>query len=597
MPKAFAWILAAVAVLVVALFGLAIGVALVGSVVCLGYLYGVRAIYGPSPYTVIATHTAVLLLALALGVLFGHPSAGLMLAIASDTGGGTMARRLLPVAILAPITVGGLWLWGARGGFYRLEIGVSTVVVSMIVILSIVIWWNAGDLLRTESERRRAEQELKIRELHQTSLLRLSKKLELASTHAEVMDAALEEVSSVMGYRSVWAYLLSDDGETASIIQASGDVAATAERDIPVLRIRGDRFLEELRDATGVVVVEDARTDPRTNKEIVAQIGNRTIVNAPMMLADRRIGLVGTGSMGDEGVKLPDSGQLDFFAAMVGHVAVAIDRIRLLSDRARAVEETRALNAELNARVIERTTQLEAANKELEAFSYSVSHDLRAPLRHIDGFSKILLDEHAGSLEPRAQRYLTLIRGGALTMGRMIDDLLQMARVDRRDISFRETDLNEIVAEVMDELRADVGERIIEWQIERLPVVVCDPGLVKLVFANLLSNAVKYTRNKERAHIRVGQEPGREPPVIVVQDNGAGFDPRYADKLFGVFRRLHRTEEFEGTGIGLATVQRIVQKHGGRVWADAKVEEGATFSFTLSPGPTAADAVGDTLGR
>jgi PAS domain S-box-containing protein len=703
---------------------LAIGVTLVGAVACLGYFYGVRAIAGPSPYTVIATHTAVLLVAAALGILFGHPSAGLMIAIASGTIGGAMARRVLPVAILVPIAVGGIWLWGARRGVYGLEIGISAVVVSMIVVLSIVIWWSAGDLLRIESDRRKAEHALKqreahtasiletsldavismdekgrvthwnrraeavfgwasddalgrdladlimperfreqhrrglarfletgsgpilgrrietiglrrsqtefpvelsvialpldgsytfnafiaditerketehdlrIREQHKTSLLRLSRKLELAATEAEVMEAALQEIKVVMGYRSAWAYLFADDGETASIIHASGDVAKTASDELPVIRVAGDTFLEELRDAKDVVVVEDARTDPRTNKDVVAQVGNRTIVNAPMLLADRKIGIVGTGSMGDEGVKVPDRRQLDFFAAMVGHVALAIDRIRLLADRARAVEETRGLNAELNARVVERTTQLQAANKELEAFSYSVSHDLRAPLRHIDGFSKILLDDYGAALDPRAQRYLSLIRGGAVTMGRMIDDLLQMARVDRRDLSFTETDLNEIVEEVIDELRADVGDRAVEWEIQPLPVVVCDPGLVKLVFANLLSNAVKYTRDKERAHIRVSREPGSEPPIIVVQDNGAGFDPRYADRLFGVFQRLHRAEEFEGTGIGLATVQRIVQKHGGRVWADAGVGKGATFSFTLSPAASAPDATSDTL--
>jgi PAS domain S-box-containing protein len=704
---------------------LAIGVALVGAIVGLGYLYGVRAIAGPSPYTVIATHTGVLLIASALGVLFGHPSSGLMAALASGTIGGAMARRLLPVAILVPIGMGSIWLWGARRSLYTLEIGVSTLVVSMMIVLSIVIWWSAGDLVRTESERLRAERalqqreahtasiletaldavvsmdadgritywnrraeavfgwtsgevlgrdladiimpvrfrdqhksglarflrtgdgpilgrriemiglrraqtefpvelsvvalpfdgsftfnafiaditerketehELRIREQHKSSLLRLSKKLEVAATPADVMDAALAEVRTVIGYRSIWAYLFADDGETASIIQASGDITARRdERAFDVLRVKGDRFLEELRDANDVVIIEDARTDPRTNKEIAERAGNRTIVTAPMILADLKIGLVGTGSMGDEGVKVPDRRQVDYFAAMVGHVALAIDRIRLLSDRARAVEETHALNTELNARVVERTTQLQAANKELEAFSYSVSHDLRGPLRHIDGFSKILLDEHSAGLDARGQRYLSLIRGGALTMGRMIDDLLQMARVDRRDISFTETDLDEIVAEVLDELRADLGDRAIEWEIEPLPVIVCDPGLVKLVFSNLLSNAVKYTRNKPRAHIRVAVEPGTNPPVIVVQDNGAGFDPRYADKLFGVFQRLHRVEEFEGTGIGLATVQRIVQKHGGRVWADAAVEKGATFSFTLSGAAAASDEASDTL--
>jgi PAS domain S-box-containing protein len=697
--------------------GIAASVAFVSAVICLGYIYGVRALHGPTPDTLIATHTALLLLALAIGVLFAHPSGGLMRPIASDSLGGSMARRLLPVAVIAPVVVGGLWLWGARTNLYGVEVGTSIVVVAMIVILSAVIWWNAGDLLRTESERRQAqdalrlreaqtasildtslhavisidrqglitywnrpaevmfgwsrteaigrelaslimparlaplhrsglqhfletgdgpilgrrvettglrrdgtelpvelsvvalsvdgapafnafladisdrkgaEQAQRVREQHKSALLRLAKALGQTDQLSDVMEAALREIGPIMGYRNLWAYLFADDGKTAVLIQAHGEVAEKARAEFPVLPVEGDRYLEELRDAHETVVVEDARTDPRTNKAIVELIGNRTIVNTPMLLADRKIGIVGTGSMGADGVCVPSRLQLDFFEAMVSHVAVAFDRIRLLGDRARAMEETRALNAELNARVVERTLQLQAANKELEAFSYSVSHDLRAPLRHIDGFSKILMDDYSDSLDPRAQRYLGLIRGGAHTMGRMIDDLLQMARVDRRDLSRQPTDLNAVVAEVLDELRSDVADRAIEWSIEPLPIVSCDPGLIKLVFGNLLSNAVKYTRSREPAIIRVAQEPGSGPPVIVVQDNGAGFDPRYADKLFGVFQRLHRADEFEGTGIGLATVQRIIQKHGGRVWADAAVDRGATFSFTLA-GPASAD--------
>lgn len=251
-----------------------------------------------------------------------------------------------------------------------------------------------------------------------------------------------------------------------------------------------------------------------------------------------------------------------------------------------AENEVRRLNEELEQRVIERTSQLEAANRELEAFTYSVSHDLRAPLRHISGFSKMLSEEFSASLPPDAQHHVQRIQEGTRRMGQLVDDLLNLGRVGRKELSLQVAGLRSIVDEVIQNLKLETADRKVEWQIRDLPYVECDTALMRQVFQNLLSNAVKFTRPREVAVIEIGQEQRDGRPVVYVRDNGVGFSMKYADKLFGVFQRLHRAEDFEGTGVGLATVQRIVQKHGGRIWAESELDKGATFCFTFGIGET-----------
>lgn len=266
-----------------------------------------------------------------------------------------------------------------------------------------------------------------------------------------------------------------------------------------------------------------------------------------------------------------------------------------VDDQRRDQEALGLLNAELEQRVLARTSELQAANQELEAFSYSVSHDLRAPLRHVQGYVEMLAALVDGQLPEKGQRYLKTITDATVEMGDLIDDLLAFSRIGRVQMSQGQLSLQSLVRSTIDGLEMTIGKREIVWRIADLPDVIGDPSMLKQVYVNLIGNAVKYSRKRDPAVIEVGYAGGQDGHhVLFVRDNGAGFDMKYVHKLFGVFQRLHRADEFEGTGIGLATTRRIVVRHGGSTWAEGKLGEGATIYFTL---PITLDAAAVLDGR
>jgi signal transduction histidine kinase len=270
----------------------------------------------------------------------------------------------------------------------------------------------------------------------------------------------------------------------------------------------------------------------------------------------------------------------------LGELAEAFDSMAdRLETRQIQIEQANAeitrMNSELEQRVKERTAQLTAANQELEAFSYSVSHDLRAPLRHISGFAELLRHHAGGSLDETAKRYVGIIVDATRQMGKLVDDLLSFSRMGRQELTMIPVEMSELVQTTIREMDSEISGRNIEWNFGGLNRVNGDPGMLRQVWVNLIANALKYTRERTKAKIEILAKETPDEIIFAVSDNGVGFDPQYAGKLFGVFQRLHSDSQFEGTGIGLANVRRIVQRHGGRTWAEGQVNVGATFYFSM----------------
>lgn len=395
---------------------------------------------------------------------------------------------------------------------------------------------------------------------------------------------------------SRWALRRDDVGDPIAILQSNRDITRRKQEEEKfrnLLESAPDAFV--IVDDSGHLQLVNAQTEKLfgyTRKELLGQAVEMLI---PERFRERHVGFLHNYSklptrrtMGSglelygrrkDGTEFPVEISLGPLTTEEG--ILISSAIRDVTERRQAEEKIQGLNTELNRKLVE----LGNANKELESFSYSVSHDLRAPLRHIDGFARILKEEHGASFSEDGRHYLDRILHAVTQMGNLVDDLLNLARIGRKEIVPQKVKLDVLVRQVMADLPPNTENRNIDWRIGPLPEVEGDPGLLKLVLSNLLSNAAKFTRTRQAAVIEIGTREANGVPVFFVRDNGVGFDPRYADKLFGVFQRLHRQEDFEGTGVGLATVHRIIHKHGGKTWAESQPDRGATFFFTIGHRP------------
>jgi light-regulated signal transduction histidine kinase (bacteriophytochrome) len=304
---------------------------------------------------------------------------------------------------------------------------------------------------------------------------------------------------------------------------------------------------------------------PAGHAEVIRELA------VPVMRGEKIVAVLGIGN------KPGDYSEKD-----VEIVSLMADLAWEIAERKRTEEELDRHRGHLEELVQERTVELEASNKELRDFTYSVSHDLRAPLRHIDGFMELLKKNTATELDEQDRHYMDAISGASKKMGQLIDELLAFTWMGSHALSPQKVALKELVRDIQRAFAPDTAARSIDWRIGDLPVVDGDASMLRMVLDNLIANAVKFTRSRQEPRIEIGSLPGQEAEaVIYVRDNGVGFDMAYADKLFGVFQRLHREEEFEGTGIGLANTHRIIARHGGRIWAEGKPGQGATFYFAL----------------
>ena len=311
--------------------------------------------------------------------------------------------------------------------------------------------------------------------------------------------------------------------------------------------------------------------DPRSSGTPPGHMPIQRLLSAPALIGETLVGQVSVANAESDYANR----ELEVIKRFANLYAIAVQRHRDEDELARHRNHLEAL-------VQRRTAALEASNKELESFTYSVSHDLRAPVRHIDGFIELLKQKAGTNLDEQSQHYIDAISDAARKMGLLIDDLLSFSRMRSHAKSLKQVALANLVRDVIQEAGPDTAGRTIDWRIDELPLVEGDAAMLRMVLVNLISNALKFTRPREQAEIEIGSLPSKDSEtVIFVRDNGVGFDMAYADKLFGIFQRLHRAEEFEGTGIGLANVHRIIARHGGRTWAIGQVDQGATFYFSL----------------
>ncbi len=496
-------------------------------VVVIGYLYNVSSFYQIDVYASMGLHTALAFILLSVGVILARPEYELVHIFTNEGPAGILARRLLPAAVAIPITLGWLELYGQNRGLYDSALGTAVYALSNVIVFSALIWLNARVLYRVEAERGRAEEALNVSESR--------------------FKALFETMSEGFSFNEI---ICDEAGKPRDIRYLEVNPAFEHLTGLKAADILGRTTLELFPDTEPAWVERYGK---------VALTGESVHFDAPFGPLGRWF-------------------EIHAYQTEPGQFAAVFFDI---SERKQAKEKIQKLNEELEERVAQRTVQLESANRELEAFSYSVSHDLRAPLRSIDGFSQAILEDYNELLPQEGRNFLERIRSAAQRMGILIDDMLNLSRVTRVSMKSVPVDLSTLAKEIAQELQRSHPEHRVGLTIAENLQAKGDPNLLNIVLENLISNAWKFTSGREQAEVEVGAKVENNETIFFVRDNGAGFDMTYANKLFGAFQRLHAITEFPGTGVGLATVQRIIDRHGGRVWAQGAVGEGATFFFTL----------------
>jgi PAS domain S-box-containing protein len=433
------------------------------------------------------------------------------------------------------------------------------------------------------TERKRTEEQLRRSAERLTMLHDMDQAILSAQSPAEVGRAAMGRIRRMLPCQRCTVVLFDFERGQAELIAGYSGGAQMAPTAFPLAEVSQTEVLlrGSLRYVEDLTSMEDP---PPMVRQLLAE-GLRSMLSAPLMVEGQVIGEINLSASAPAAF---DPEHRDIAQEITSPLAIAIQHARLRQELARQT-------GDLERKLADRNAALRAATAEVETLLYSVSHDLRAPLRHLIGFSRLLLDDHGSELAPGALHYAEKIHDAADQMATLVEDLVNLSRIGRQDLLRRPVELTTLVEDVVDQLRSSTDGRQIDWQIEELPTVECDPSLVKVAITHLLSNAIKFTQPRQHATIHVGPLEADGQAGLCVKDNGIGFKMAYAGKLFGMFQRLHRADEFEGNGAGLAVVQRIVHKHGGRVWAESEPEAGAIFYMTLG-GQRGDGAAGDSNG-